>query len=121
MKLTTREQSQFVRDFFFLVKLQGSIIKSSHLTGFFLIFQPRGCGIVEFGSEAEAKQAVERMHRYEYKGRNLAVNGFKFNQNFLRKQKNPTPERDELRRSPPSDYKYVDFYFISFHLGSIHI
>ena len=54
------------------------------------------------------------MHRYEYKGRNLAVNGFKFNQNFLRKQKNPTPERDELRRSPPSDYKYVDFYFISF-------
>ena len=58
------------------------------------------------------------MHDYDYKGRNLKVNGFKHNQNFLRKQMNPTPrfdtERDELRRSPPSDYKYVDFYFISF-------
>ena len=117
VKLTTREQSQFGRDFF-LVKLKGSIIKSSHLTDFFLLFQSRGCGILEFGSEAEAKQAVERMHETNYKGRRLVVNGFKFNPNYLRKQNNPTPrfdaERDELRRSPPSDYKYVDFYFISF-------
>ena len=58
------------------------------------------------------------MHETNYKGRRLVVNGFKFNPNYLRKQNNPTPrfdaERDELRRSPPSDYKYVDFYFISF-------
>ena len=95
---------------FFLVKLQGAIIKSSHLTGFFLLFQPRGSGILEFGSEAEAKQAVEKMDRYNYKGRNLYVHGFRF-------QKNATPrfdaDRDELRRSPPSDHRYVDFYFIS--------
>ena len=74
MKLTTCKQSQFVRDFFFLVKLQGAMIKSSHLTGFFfLIFQPRGCGILEFGSEAEAKQACDKMHHYVYKGRELQV------------------------------------------------
>ena len=63
------------------------------------------------------------MHGYDYKGRNLCVNGFKIHSDFLKKQKNATPrfdaDRDELRRSPPSDYKYVDFYFIS--LGSIHI
>ena len=92
---------------FFLVKLQGVIIKSSHLTGFFLLFQPRGSGIVEFGSEAEAKQAVEKMDGYEYKGRNLYVHGFR----FPKKQKNATQrfdaDRDELRRSPPSDYRYV--------------
>ena len=86
--------------------------------GFFLIFQPRGCGIVEFGSEAEAKLAVEKMHNYFYKGRNLTVykdrKGLDQNLRFNLKQRNATPERDELRRSPPSDYKYVDFYFISF-------
>jgi len=35
--------------------------------------KPRGCGILEFGSEADAKNAVEKMHRYDYKGRNLVV------------------------------------------------
>ena len=82
--------------------------------GFFLIFQPRGCGIVEFGSEAEAKLAVEKMHNYFYKGRNLTVYIDRKGLDHPRKQKNATPERDELRRSLPSDYKYVDFYFISF-------
>ena len=81
------------------------------------MFQPRGCGIVEFGSEAEAKQAVEKMHNYFYKGRNLTVyvdrKGLDQNLRFNLKQRNATPERDELRRSPPSDYRYVDFYFIS--------
>ena len=38
-----------------------------------LKLQPRGCGILEFGSEADAKNAVEKMHRYDYKGRNLVV------------------------------------------------
>ena len=50
------------------------------------------------------------MDRYNYKGRNIYVHGFRF-------KKNATPrfdaDRDELRRSPPSDYRYVDFYFIS--------
>jgi len=35
--------------------------------------KPRGCGILEFASEADAKNAVEKMHRHEYKGRKLVV------------------------------------------------
>ena len=35
--------------------------------------KPRGCGIIEFNTEAEAKRAVEKMHRHEYKGRKLVV------------------------------------------------
>ena len=54
------------------------------------------------------------MHNYFYKGRNLTVYIDRKGLDHPRKQKNATPERDELRRSPPSDYKYVDFYFISF-------
>ena len=76
---------------------------------FFLIFQPRGCGIVEFGSEAEAKQACDKMHHYIYKGRELRVYPDR-----VGKKENAAPERDELRRSPPSDYRHVDFYLISF-------
>ena len=61
------------------------------------------------------------MHNYFYKGRNSSAPGRNLTVyidrkglDHPRKQKNATPERDELRRSPPSDYKYVDFYFISF-------
>ena len=54
------------------------------------------------------------MHNYFYKGRNLTVYIDRKGLDHPRKQKNATPERDELRRSPPSDYRYVDFYFISF-------
>ena len=35
--------------------------------------KPRGCGILEFGSEELAKKAVDKMHRYELKGRKLVV------------------------------------------------
>ena len=35
--------------------------------------KPRGCGIIEFNTESEAKLAVEKMHRHEYKGRKLVV------------------------------------------------
>lgn len=35
--------------------------------------KPRGCGILEFASEELAKNAVEKMHRHEYKGRKLVV------------------------------------------------
>ena len=35
--------------------------------------KPRGCGILEFATEDLAKNAVEKMHRYEYKGRKLVV------------------------------------------------
>ena len=35
--------------------------------------KPRGCGILEFASEDLAKNAVDKMHRYEYKGRKLVV------------------------------------------------
>ena len=116
-----RANSSICARFFSLVKLQGAIIKSSHLTGFFLLFQPRGSGILEFGSEAEAKQAVEKMDGYNYKGRNLHVHGFRFNRfnsDFLKKQKNATPrfdaDRDELRRSPPSDYRYICWFLFHF-------
>ena len=33
----------------------------------------RGCGIIEFPTEELAKLAVEKMHRYEYKGRKISV------------------------------------------------
>ncbi len=35
--------------------------------------QSRGCGILEFESSDNAKRAVEKMHRYEFKGRKLVV------------------------------------------------
>jgi len=35
--------------------------------------KPRGCGILELGSAELAKQAVEKMHRKELKGRKLVV------------------------------------------------
>ncbi|GLH14166.1 Uncharacterized protein GBIM_18560, partial [Gryllus bimaculatus] len=35
--------------------------------------KPRGCGIVEFESADSVKKAVEKMHRYELKGRKLVV------------------------------------------------
>ena len=35
--------------------------------------KPRGCGILEFATEEMAKNAVEKMHRYEYKGRKIVV------------------------------------------------
>ena len=35
--------------------------------------KPRGCGILEFATEDLAKNAVDKMHRYEYKGRKLVV------------------------------------------------
>ena len=35
--------------------------------------KPRGCGILEFPTEDLAKTAVEKMHRWEYKGRKLVV------------------------------------------------
>ena len=35
--------------------------------------KPRGCGILEFSTEDLAKNAVEKMHRYEYKGRKIVV------------------------------------------------
>lgn len=35
--------------------------------------KPRGCGIVEFESADSVKKAVEKMHRYDLKGRKLVV------------------------------------------------
>ena len=35
--------------------------------------KPRGCGILEFATEADAKNAVDKMNRHEYKGRKLVV------------------------------------------------
>ena len=35
--------------------------------------KPRGCGILEFATEELAKQAVEKMHRHELRGRKLVV------------------------------------------------
>uniref|UniRef100_A0A1B6D7G4 RRM domain-containing protein n=1 Tax=Clastoptera arizonana TaxID=38151 RepID=A0A1B6D7G4_9HEMI len=35
--------------------------------------KPRGCGIIEFESKELAQKAVEKMHRYELKGRKLVV------------------------------------------------
>ena len=35
--------------------------------------KPRGCGIVEFEKSESAQTAVEKMHRYELKGRKLVV------------------------------------------------
>lgn len=35
--------------------------------------KPRGCGIIEFANPDLAKEAVEKMHRYELKGRKLVV------------------------------------------------
>lgn len=35
--------------------------------------KPRGCGIVEFEKPESAQLAVEKMHRYELKGRKLVV------------------------------------------------
>lgn len=35
--------------------------------------KPRGCGIVEFEKPESAQVAVEKMHRYELKGRKLVV------------------------------------------------
>ncbi|KAG8226989.1 hypothetical protein J437_LFUL000294 [Ladona fulva] len=35
--------------------------------------KPRGCGIVEFESPDSVKKAVEKMHRFELKGRKLVV------------------------------------------------
>lgn len=35
--------------------------------------KPRGCGIVEFEDSDSVKIAVEKMHRYDIKGRKLVV------------------------------------------------
>lgn len=35
--------------------------------------KPRGCGIVEFENKDLAQKAVEKMHRYDLKGRKLVV------------------------------------------------
>lgn len=35
--------------------------------------KPRGCGIVEFENIDSAQVAVEKMHRYDLKGRKLVV------------------------------------------------
>jgi RNA recognition motif-containing protein len=35
--------------------------------------KPRGCGIVEFESAESVKKAVEKMHRFDLKGRKLVV------------------------------------------------
>lgn len=35
--------------------------------------KPRGCGIVEFEKPESAQLAVEKMHRYDLKGRKLVV------------------------------------------------
>ncbi len=35
--------------------------------------KPRGCGILEFGSKDLAKKAVDKMHRFDLKGRKLVV------------------------------------------------
>ncbi len=35
--------------------------------------KPRGCGIVEFETADSAQLAVEKMHRFELKGRKLVV------------------------------------------------
>lgn len=35
--------------------------------------KPRGCGIIEFETVESAQLAVEKMHRYELKGRKLVV------------------------------------------------
>jgi RNA recognition motif-containing protein len=35
--------------------------------------KPRGCGIVEFESADSVKKAVEKMHRFDFRGRKLVV------------------------------------------------
>ncbi|CAB0010937.1 unnamed protein product [Nesidiocoris tenuis] len=35
--------------------------------------KPRGCGIIEFATASLAEEAVEKMHRYDLKGRKLVV------------------------------------------------
>merc|ERR1719312_1230506 len=35
--------------------------------------RPRGAGVLEFGSEDLAKLAIEKMHRFEFRGRKLVV------------------------------------------------
>eukprot|EP00096_Caligus_rogercresseyi_P012265 TRINITY_DN507_c0_g1_i1.p1 TRINITY_DN507_c0_g1~~TRINITY_DN507_c0_g1_i1.p1 ORF type:complete len:532 (+),score=150.78 TRINITY_DN507_c0_g1_i1:98-1597(+) len=35
--------------------------------------RPRGCGIMEFATPELAKKCIEKMHRFEYKGRKLVV------------------------------------------------
>merc|ERR1719225_92643 len=35
--------------------------------------KPRGCGILEFATEEMAKNAVDKMHRYEYKGKKMLL------------------------------------------------
>ncbi|XP_040580341.1 myelin expression factor 2 isoform X1 [Lepeophtheirus salmonis] len=35
--------------------------------------RPRGCGIMEFATPDLAKKCIEKMHRFEYKGRKLVV------------------------------------------------
>jgi RNA recognition motif-containing protein len=35
--------------------------------------KPRGCGVIEFANPELAKEAVDKMHRYDLKGRKLVV------------------------------------------------
>ncbi len=35
--------------------------------------KPRGCGILEFATAEVAKKAIEKMHKYDLKGRKLVV------------------------------------------------
>jgi RNA recognition motif-containing protein len=35
--------------------------------------KPRGCGVIEFSSQDSVKKAIEKMHRFEVRGRKLVV------------------------------------------------
>ena len=61
--------------------------------------KPRGCGILEFATEDLAKNAVEKMHRYEYKGRKLVV------------KEDFDTERDKYGRIISSKGKLANFVF----------
>lgn len=45
--------------------------------------KPRGCGIIEFANPDLAKEAVEKMHRYELKGRKLVVKEVSINESKI--------------------------------------
>jgi RNA recognition motif-containing protein len=58
--------------------LIGSIYDSVGEVSFVELFEdesgkPRGCGIIEFERLEHARLALEKMHRYELKGRKLVV------------------------------------------------
>ena len=61
--------------------------------------KPRGCGILEFATEELAKQAVEKMHRHELRGRKLVV------------KEDFDSERDKSVVTPDALWK-ISFYII---------